>query len=292
MDKILIVDDEPGIVQITSIFLQSEGYEAVGAFDGVEAQNVLEQRGDEFSAIVLDWTMPRLSGIDLLKWMKQHDRYENIPVIMQTAKMSPQDIKEGIDAGAFYYLTKPIQKDILLSILKAAVSDVQYKRLLIQKIKEGDNPYGFLHDAEFRVRTLAEGEYLASRLANATPSPNNVLGISEMLVNAIEHGNLGISYVDKTALVGNGTWRSEVDRRLALLENVNKYVRVTLKRDNAKISLLIEDQGPGFDWQKFLSLDEVRVFDNHGRGIAITREYLELQYFPPGNKVLITIPLQ
>lgn len=292
MDKILVVDDEPGIVQVTSLFLQSEGYEAEGASDGVEAQAVIEVRPDEFSAIILDWTMPRMSGIDLLKWMKQNDRYENIPVIMQTAKMSPEDIKEGIDAGAFYYLTKPIQKDIMLSILKAAVSDLQYKKSLIQKIKEGDNPFGFLYDAEFRVRTLGEAEYLASRLANATPSPNNVLGISEMLINAIEHGNLGISYADKTALVTNGTWRADVDRRLKLPENVSKYVRVTLKRNTTKLTLLIEDQGPGFDWQKYLNLDEIRVFDNHGRGIAISREYLELQFFPPGNKVLITIPLQ
>ncbi|MBI3004132.1 MAG: response regulator [Ignavibacteriales bacterium] len=292
MDKILVVDDEPGIVQVTSLFLQSEGYEAEGASDGVEAQAVIEVRPDEFSAIILDWTMPRMSGIDLLKWMKQNDRYENIPVIMQTAKMSPEDIKEGIDAGAFYYLTKPIQKDIMLSILKAAVSDLQYKKSLIQKIKEGDNPFGFLYDAEFRVRTLGEAEYLASRLANATPSPNNVLGISEMLINAIEHGNLGISYADKTALVTNGTWRADVDRRLKLPENVSKYVRVTLNRNTTKLTLLIEDQGSGFDWQKYLNLDEIRVFDNHGRGIAISREYLELQFFPPGNKVLITIPLQ
>ncbi|MBI4429634.1 MAG: response regulator [Ignavibacteriales bacterium] len=292
MDKILVVDDEQGIVQIMSIFLQDEGYETVGAFDGVEAQGIIEQRSDEFSAIVLDWTMPRMSGIELLKWMKENDRYENIPVIMQTAKMSPEDIKEGIDAGAFYYLTKPIQKDLLLSILKAAVTDLQYKRSLIQKIKEGDNPFGFLYDATFRVRSLGEAEYLASRLANATSSANNALGISEMLINAIEHGNLGISYGDKTALVAEGTWRSEVDRRLRLPENANKFVHVTLKRNDVKLTLLIEDQGPGFDWAKYLSMDEIRVFDNHGRGIAITREYIELQFFPPGNKVLLTISLQ
>lgn len=292
MNKILIVDDEPAIVQITSMFLEPEGYACQGVSDGIEAQSILYQRPDEFSAVILDWTMPKMSGIELLKWMKQRDGTGHIPVIMQTAKMSPADIKEGIDAGAFYYLTKPTQREVLLSIVKAAISDYEFKRFLLEKIREGDNPYVFLHEAEFRLRTLTEAEYLASRLANATRSPNSALGISEILINSIEHGNLGISYAEKTELVANGTWRSEVERRLALPENRDKYVRVELKRSDEKLTLLVEDRGPGFDWQKYLSMDEIRVFDNHGRGIAITREYLEIQFFPPGNKVLISIPLQ
>lgn len=288
-NKILVVDDEPGIVHLTSLFLQGEGYETVGASDGVEAQAFIEKHAEEISGIVLDRLMPRMTGIELLKWMKQNKQYEAIPVILQTALAGSQDIKEGIAAGAFYYLTKPVQKEVLIYIVRAAVSDYEFKKSLFEKIKEGDNPYANVDEAVFNIRSLGEAEYLASRLANATPQPSSVLGISEMLINAIEHGNLSISYIDKSRLVAEGSWRKEVDRRLAMPENAKKSVRVTFKRLPDRINILIEDQGPGFEWQKYLKMDEVRVFDNHGRGIAITREYLDIQFFPPGNKVLITV---
>lgn len=288
-EKILVVDDEPGIVNLTSLFLQEEGYETIGAGDGVEAQTIIEKQAGEISGIVLDRLMPRMTGIELLKWMKQNKAYEAIPVILQTALAGSHDIKEGIAAGAFYYLTKPVQREVLIYIVRAAVSDFQFKKSLFEKIKEGDNPYASVSEAIFSVRTLGEAEYLASRIANATPQPNSVLGISEMMINAIEHGNLGISYAEKSRLVADGTWRAEVDRRLSLPDNVKKSVRVTMKRLPDRVSVLVEDQGPGFEWEKYLKMDEVRVFDNHGRGIAITREYLDIQFFPPGNKVLITI---
>ena len=116
--------------------------------------------------------------------------------------------------------------------------------------------------------------------------------IAELINNAVEHGNLGIDYEEKTKLVSEGKWFAEVERRLALPENANKHVRVHLKKEQGNLFVEIEDQGPGFDFERFLTIDESRLFDNHGRGIAIAGSSLDVRFVRPGNKVIVSISLQ
>lgn len=291
MDTILLVDDDVQMLYLTEAFLKDEGYHVIKASDGAEAQELLGTTSEEISTIVLDWTMPRMNGIELLRWMKQQPTLEQIPVVMLTAMASPEHIRQGIDAGAFYYLVKPADSKVIRSIVVAAVSDFRLKQDLSRKLTESENPYQWLAEGTFRFRTLAEGEYLAVRIANAVSSPQYVVGISEMITNAIEHGNLDITYREKSEYIEKSIWLQEIERRLKMPEHAGKFVQVTLKRYPDKMTVLIEDQGPGFDWSKYLEMDEIRVFDNHGRGIAITNKYLQLQYLDSGSKVLLTIPL-
>lgn len=291
MDTILVVDDDAQMLLLTEAFLSDEGYRVLKATDGAEAQEFLSTTKEEIATIILDWSMPRMNGIELLQWMKTQSSLEQIPVVMLTAMASPDHIRQGIDAGAFYYLVKPADPKLIRSIVAAAVSDFRLKQDLINKLKESENPYQWIDEAKFRFRTLADGEYIAVRIANAVSSPQYVIGISEMITNAIEHGNLGITYREKSELVEKGEWLKEIERRLKLPENINKYVHLTLKRQEKMMTVLIEDQGPGFDWTKYLEMDEVRVFDNHGRGIAIANKCLKLEYLGTGNKVLLTLPM-
>jgi signal transduction histidine kinase len=128
-------------------------------------------------------------------------------------------------------------------------------------------------------------------IAASTADPEHAMVIAELFLNAIEHGNLGITYAEKGQLLEDNTWQAEVDRRLALPENADKSVVVKLKRLNGSLQIEIEDKGPGFDFQKYLRIDESRLFDNHGRGIAIAASSLNLQFLGSGNKLVVTVPL-
>ena len=291
-DTILIVDDEEQMRVVIQRILEDEGYSCLAAEDGIEAQEVIRSKVGALSAVLLDWTMPRMTGIDLLRWMKEEPRIEHIPVIMETAMDKPSFIKEGIEAGAFYYLTKPIERDVLLSVVKAAIDDFHFTQGLLRKLQECGNPFAVLEEATFRLRTLYEAETLAARIANAAPDPERTMVIAELINNAVEHGNLGIDYEEKTKLVSEGKWFAEVERRLALPENANKHVRVHLKKEQGNLFVEIEDQGPGFDFERFLTIDESRLFDNHGRGIAIAGSSLDVRFVRPGNKVIVSISLQ
>lgn len=290
MDTILIVDDDAAMCHLIERMLEDDSYEVLIARDGVEAQSALKSAEGKVSGILLDWQMPRMNGIEFLQWIKKQEEYDQIPVIMETSMIMPENIKEGIDAGAFYYLTKPIEEQVLRSIVRAALNDYQQKMTLLARIRKSDKPFAQLVEGTFRYRTTEEAEFLAVAIANSSANPQRAMIISEILLNAVEHGNLGITYDEKTVLVSNNKLGEEVQRRLALPEYADKAVQVRFQRAGDGILVEIEDQGNGFDFKKYLHMDESRVFDNHGRGIALTREYLALEYVGKGNQVKVTIP--
>jgi DNA-binding response OmpR family regulator len=289
MDTVLIVDDDPGVLLLIRNILAHEDYRLETASDGESARLLLEQKPEDYLAVLLDWQMPEMDGIELLRSIKSHPALEHIPVIMQTAMDSPEQIRQGIDAGAFYYLTKPFDKIVLHSIVKAAVTDARDTRSLLKKLKESENPFATLLEGKFRFRTLAEAERMALWIAHACPSPERAMQISEILINAVEHGNLGITYEEKGEFVARGTWRQEIERRLGLPANAEKYIDLDVKRHGSTVTVLVEDQGAGFDYSSYLEFNEDRAFDIHGRGIAIARAYLGLEYQGNGNRVLVTI---
>jgi CheY-like chemotaxis protein len=289
---ILVVDDDPGIRLLIETILRREGYSIITAEDGMKAKAMIERKRETFSSILLDWNMPEMTGIELLRWIKEQPELENTPVIMQTALDSPERIREGIDAGAYYYLVKPFDEMLLVSIVKGAVSDFGFKNSLLGRVKESENPFKLLTEGRFRFKTLADGEYLAVRIASACPVPEEALMISELITNAVEHGNLAITYDEKTKLVEDGALLSEVERRLALPEFASRNVELSLSKSPDKLIVTIEDQGKGFDYKKYLDFDETRVFDNHGRGIAMSRSALGLEYVGAGNKVIVTVPFK
>ena len=289
-DTILVVDDESIIRLLVRKILEDEGYSVQLAADGGEAQSIIQSGSVSFSAVLLDWAMPKMNGMELLRWVKNEPKYDHIPVIMQTAMDHPDQIKEGIEAGAFYYLTKPIQKDLLKSIVRAAVTDFRYKQILHDKLRLSEQAFGLLEEGTFHFRTLAEGENLAIRIANASSKPEDAMAIAELFTNAVEHGNLGITYEEKSKLLEEGRWVAEVERRLVLPANNAKFVEVRIRRDQGQILVEIEDQGPGFDFLKYITFDETRVFDTHGRGIAMATNALGVQYLDKGNRVRVTVP--
>lgn len=292
MDTILIVDDDATMCLLIKRMLEQDSYEILIAGDGVEAQSALRETKKAISGILLDWQMPRMNGIEFLRWIKKESGYEHIPVIMETSMVAPDDIKQGIDAGAFYYLTKPIEDKVLRAIVRAALSDLHERQSLLERIRRNDNPFKQLVEGRFLFRTTDEAEFLAIAIANASPIPQKAMVISEILLNAVEHGNLGITYDEKSELISRDTLRQEVIRRLTMHEHAAKYVELIFKRNNGEITIEIVDQGSGFDFRKYLQMDESRVFDNHGRGIALSGEYLGLIYLGKGNKVIVTIPAQ
>ena len=131
---------------------------------------------------------------------------------------------------------------------------------------------GLMDHGVARYQTLQQCYDLASLLAKGYPAPRRtVVGLSELMINALEHGNLGISYQDKSGLIASGGWRTEVERRQALPENLDKWVNIVFNRSRAVLQLRIEDQGQGFPWQEFLQPDHGRLFDSHGRGILLAK---------------------
>lgn len=119
--KILFVDDERDLVQCAEVFLRDAGYEFEGAYDGMQAiQKVKESKPD---LVVLDVSMPRLSGWDVLLMLQEDDNTADIPVLMLTAKSQDQDKARGWELGCTWYHTKPFEFDDLLMIISRILTE-------------------------------------------------------------------------------------------------------------------------------------------------------------------------
>jgi anti-sigma regulatory factor (Ser/Thr protein kinase) len=140
----------------------------------------------------------------------------------------------------------------------------------------------------FEFRTPEEATDLGGFLAKACPDPERVvIGLSELLINAVEHGNLEISYEEKSDLMRAGRWSEEVRRRLEVERFAGRVATARFERDEGRMRIIICDQGPGFDPSPYLQIDPGRVFDSHGRGIAIANllSFDEIRYRNGGREV-------
>lgn len=287
--RIIAVDDDKTMRFMLQSQLEDLGYECDMAENGSEALEMLRENETGWDVMLLDREMPVMNGLKVVEQMKNDPVLRNIPIIMQTGSDKPEQIKEGIDAGVFYYLTKPIDDKILKSVLSSAVRESKKKKVLSNELQQHRTSFNLIERCTFQYRTLPEAESLACFIANCYPDPQRVVsGLAELLINAVEHGNLEIGYSEKTWLIQAGTWYEEMMRRVDLPEHKQKFVEVTLKNQSEGIYLKIKDQGPGFDWRRFLEVDPSRALDNHGRGIAqaLAISFDDVSYNEQGNSVM------
>jgi phosphoserine phosphatase RsbU/P len=292
--RVLVVDDNALDRKLLDVHLTSRGYVPRMATDGVEAWEILEKDPESVDVVLLDRSMPRMGGIELLGRMKEHTKLRLVPVILQTSSIAPQDIIEGLRAGAYYYLTKPYDPEMLIAVVRTAATDYAELRELQDQLRKGLKSLRLLREAVFTLQTIAQARDIAGIMANTCPDPPAaVIGLTELLLNAIEHGNLGITYDEKSVMTTKEEWYAEVERRLALPENANKKVELRYERDADAIRFTIRDNGTGFDWQRFFDVDPLRVFDAHGRGIIMARalSFTSVEYRGAGNEVVATIAI-
>lgn len=115
--NVLIVDDEPGYVEVLRKRLDKRGLRVTGALSGAEAIRIL--RRQDFDCAVLDLKMGDMDGIEVLKIFKR--MVPDLPVLMLTGHGSELAAKQGVAAGAFDYMTKPCELEDLVAKIRQAV---------------------------------------------------------------------------------------------------------------------------------------------------------------------------
>ena len=124
--KILLVDDEPDILEIVDFNLTSEGYQVITAENGIEA--VKKAKKELPNLIILDVMMPEMDGIEACELIRKNPDLKNTLVVFLTARGEDYSQVAGFDAGADDYITKPIKPKVLVSKVKA----------LLRRFKEED----------------------------------------------------------------------------------------------------------------------------------------------------------
>jgi len=116
---------------------------------------------------------------------------------------------------------------------------------------------------------------------------NISLGLAELVTNAVEHGNLEVSYDEKTQFLQDGTYFEELERRSHTEPYKSRKVVINYTLDRNELKFVIKDDGSGFDWRNLPSPKSI-LSECHGRGITITRHYFDgIAFNDIGNEVTL-----
>jgi len=118
--RVLVADDDPAILRLVTTILEKEGYAVVGARDGREAYQALQDNAN-FTAAVFDVVMPHIPGPELVRYMRTENRFNKIPVMMMTAEQDPKLSSDSFAAGAVVFLPKPFTTVQLQTMLRMLV---------------------------------------------------------------------------------------------------------------------------------------------------------------------------
>ena len=159
--KILIVDDDPDIVMMLEDRLQAAGYETVAALEGEQALDLIVHESPHL--VLLDLTLPKLSGLDVLKRLTQMKPSDSPPVIVMTAHASIQAAVEAMKEGAYDFLTKPLDNDHLLIVIRKALERDVLRRQVAYLRSEVDGRYANIVGNSPLVRSVVEAAQRAAK---------------------------------------------------------------------------------------------------------------------------------
>jgi two-component system phosphate regulon response regulator PhoB len=121
--RVLIVEDEKALAEILEYNFKKEGYSVDTASDGEIALDKIIFKAPDL--VILDWMLPKLSGIELCKKVRSNKKIKNIPIIMLTARGEEEDRLKGLEMGADDYVTKPFSINELLARAKAVLKRIR-----------------------------------------------------------------------------------------------------------------------------------------------------------------------
>ena len=132
---VLVMEDEDALATLLSYNLEKEGYRVVVASDGEEGMLQIEERLPDL--VLLDWMLPKLSGIEVCRRIRGKSETRNLPIIMLTARGEESDRIRGLDTGADDYLTKPFSMTELIARIRAVLRRIR-PGLADDRLNHGD----------------------------------------------------------------------------------------------------------------------------------------------------------
>jgi len=284
--KVLVVEDDPASMNYLEIILNKEGLEYKTAIDGKEGLEIFKEY--EPHIVLSDINMPHMSGIELLSAIKRI-RPQTI-VIMLTAFNSEEYVIESMRYGANNYLKKPILRENIIGLLR------KYKAVLFAR-NQHKKIHNFIESQRFSMSFESDIHqvpfiinYLIDEIDSLFKEDEAMgirLGLDEIIINAIEHGNLEISYVEKSYAMQESRFEELLKERTNDPIRGKRKVSITFEYKKDYCEWIITDEGDGFDPDSIpnpITTDGAEML--HGRGIFITRfQFDELEYLGKGNKV-------
>ncbi|GAB4483476.1 MAG: ATP-binding protein [Thermodesulfovibrionales bacterium] len=280
----LVVDDEKPIRDTLCAALEMNGYPTIQAADGSVALEVF--RNEQPALIVTDIQMPNMNGLELLRAVKKEA--PDTCVVIMTGYGTEETAIDAIRFGASNYLKKPINLHefiYAMSVLADFIVNRKISEFDCRSISREQRTVVIGNDLRRIYAVVYELTKTAS--CHVADIDSVRIGLLEMITNAIEHGNLGITYAEKQTAIRQGRLQDLYRERS--LEPGRRDSRVTIFSDFTpeRVIFTVKDEGVGFEWKQVLE-GKQDIMDLNGRGIFLTTLYMdEVIYNIDGNEVTL-----
>lgn len=285
--KVIIIGKEGDT--ITNLIKQNIPRTLVDNHTPNDSINIIVNDPDFYDLIIITTQVKTEEKIKFIHSVQLCSDLKYLTIIVEVAGLNTEELDEYIKSGARYCFNMDDPEFALLIIRKSLLESDQFKY-----IPKDINLMKNIDKAIFKFKTLDEAKAIGNFIASACPNPKlAIMGIIELLVNAVEHGNLAINYEEKTKIYDKNIWDEYITEKLEHPDNKDKNVTVEYTKNDNEIKLKITDKGNGFDWDKFKKLDRERKLDTHGRGIFLATRlaFTSLEYEGSGNIVNASIKL-
>lgn len=293
--RVLLVDDDRWGIAILEAMLEGFGYSVETAANGAEAWALMREEPEKFDLVLTDRMMPVMDGLALTRRLKRNPETEDIPIVLLTGARTEVDITAGIEAGAFYYLVKPAQPNLVETVLESAMKEVRRKQGLSNKLGIHQAAFQNIQVLRMTLKTPQEVEPVCSLLASLHDTPETIIqGIYELVQNGVEHGLLQFGFEAKARLLASGEWHNELESKSRSLPPTKGEVEATMLRRPDALILKVKDPGPGFKWRPYLAADPSRSSALCGRGIARANTFIfnKLVYNEAGNEATALMQIE
>ncbi|PIE17588.1 MAG: hypothetical protein CSA65_08565 [Proteobacteria bacterium] len=289
--KILLVDDEALVREELGGLLDDEGFEVITGRDGAEGLTLFHDERPDM--VITDVRMPRVDGLSLVAQIRQES--PTTPVTVITGHGNETTAIQALRAGVIDFIKKPVRFDDLIAALSRMQAALQLVRNEPPRLPssarlrehcwvyELDNERGAIPNfVDAVLDTCFNGidRTLAMELS---------LALRELILNAVEHGNLGLTYEEKTHALEEGRLEQLLEDRRQKAPYQDRRVGVVVRRDREQLTFEVQDDGEGFDWRALPDpMDPSNLLADHGRGVLLARMSVdELSYNEPGTRVTV-----
>jgi DNA-binding response OmpR family regulator len=284
--RVLIVEDDYASSEMLRISLAKEGYSCRQASDGKEGLELFASYKPDI--LISDIIMPGLDGMQLLKEIRAVNK--ELVIIMLTGHGNEELALSALEHGANNYLKKPVILPELKTLLKRYSNILESKKMaqeLPKLIKERSLRLMLPTDTNILPSVVDYFQDKISLFYTAKQLFQIELGLSELLTNAVEHGNLSITNDEKNSALSSNKLDELYSQRMGCPEYSCRKVEVVFVQTEEYCSWSITDEGCGFNWRSLPNPTHGRhIGELHGRGVFLSKmQFDELVYSEKGNSV-------
>jgi DNA-binding response OmpR family regulator len=289
MKSVLIIDDESPVREVLKIALKENGYTVREAEDGRKGIDSFGEANPDI--VITDVNMPEMSGIAVTQKIRAMNA--DVDIVIMTGYGSEDLVIEALRAGASNYIKKPISFKELFTILDGIYLKRQNKKryeVLKEVLLEERKTIAIDNDIRKVWGTVNQVFFNVTPRLGERELDGVKLGLYEIIVNAIEHGNLGITYEEKEDALNRNSYQNLLEVRLRKAAEEKRMVSINSVLDRYGVTIEVRDEGKGFNYTKLpAATDAESIMSAHGRGILLASLYFDsIEFRSPGNAVVLS----